>query len=493
MCDDPYMAESIFWYDFETTGIDPARDRAIQFAGVRTDLALRIIGEPINLFCYPGDDVVPSADAILVTGICMTELPGRGLNETAFIDAIAAQFSVPGTCVCGYNSIRFDDEFTRNTLYRNFLDAYAREWQGGNSRWDVIDMFRMAYALRPEGFNWPEKSPGVPSFRLEDLTRANQVSHAQAHDAVADVLATIAVTRKLRAAQGKLFDYLFNLRRKGPVRDQLYPLGKTAMVHVSSMYPAQRGCLAVILPLCAHPTNPNGIICFDLSEDPTDFIGLGPQELHRRVFSSREALAAASLSRIPLKTIHVNRCPAVAPLSTLQARAQPLGIDVAQCLVHMRQLQRASGVVEKIAEAFGQNQFPVIDDPDLMLYQGGFFGTADKERMAEIRQAAPAELAAFAGRFQDPRLDQMLFRYRARNFPASLTAKELQAWAAWRWQQWGEGRQITDMLARIEALQVERGEQACLLDLRVYLQQLAADCRRDRDVVSHCRPAQDGF
>jgi len=472
MCDDSGMAESIYWYDLETTGTDPARDRAIQFAGIRTDLDLNVISEPVNLFCYPGDDVVPAPDAIAVTGIQMSELPQRGLRETDFIAAILTEFSQPGTCVSGFNSIRFDDEFTRNTLYRNFLDPYAREWQGGNSRWDVIDMFRMAQALRPEGFHWPEREPGVPSFKLELLTQANHVGHANAHDAVADVIATIEVTKKLRQAQGKLYDYLFNLRRKGPLRDQLYPLGKSAIVHVSSMYPAQRGCLAVVLPLCAHPTNPNGIICFDLSEDPTELIRIGPEELYRRVFSTRQVLEAEELSRIPLKTIHVNRCPAIAPLATLKGQEQRLGLDVAQCLVHMRQLQRASGIVEKITEAFARNEYPMTDDPDLMLYQGGFFGTADKELMTEVRLAAPAELSRFSGRFQDARLDEMLFRYRARNFPESLTPTERQRWDAWRWEHWSQGEQLLTAEARLQALQQTQGEQACLTDLQSYLLKL---------------------
>ncbi len=473
------MAESIYWYDFETTGIDPGRDRAIQFAGVRTDLALNLISEPLNLFCYPGDDVVPAPDAIAVTGIKMSDIQRCGLLETAFIAAIHAEFSKPGTCVAGFNSIRFDDEFTRNTLYRNFLDPYAREWQGGNSRWDVIDLFRMAQALRPNGLHWPQRRPGVPSFKLEELTQANQVGHANAHDAVADVIATIEITKKLRQAQGKLYDYLFNLRRKGPLRDQLYPLGKSAIVHVSSMYPAERGCLAVVLPLCVHPTNQNGIVCFDLSEDPGELIRLGPNELYQRVFSSRQTLEGEGVSRIPLKTIHVNRCPAIAPIGTLVGQEQRLGVDVAQCLAHMRQLQRASGVVEKISEAFARIEFPVVDDPDLMLYQGGFFGAADKELMHEVRSSAPANLCRFSGKFQDARLEEMLFRYRARNFPELLDAAERKRWNNWRWQRWGQGQQLRDAETRIQALQQADGEQACLTDLQSYLQHLKAGLGSD--------------
>ena len=420
------MAESILWYDFETSGVSPTFDRALQFAAVRTDLDLKPIEEPINLYCYPGNDVVPDPEAMLVTGLKMTEIRDKGLSEARFAAEISKHFCVPQTCVAGFNSIRFDDEFTRNLFYRNFYDPYSREWQGGNSRWDVIDLFRMASALRPDGFTWPRTEEGIPTFKLERLTQANGVSHEGAHDAVADVLATIDVVRKLRSAQPKLYDYLFNLRRKKAVIDQLYPLGKQAIVHVSSMYPAKQNCIAVVLPITVHPTNPNGVVCFDLSKDPSALIQLGPEELHRRVFSSNAELVK---ERIPLKTIHVNKAPAIAPLSTLSVRQAELAIDLAVCDRHKLMLQQAAGVVEKIQEAFSKSDFETTDDPDLMLYQGEFFSSADKDVMQSIHSTKPEQLSGFAGQFRDTRLPEMLFRFRARNFPESLNAGESERWS----------------------------------------------------------------
>ncbi len=75
--------------------------------------------------------------------------------EAEFIARIHAELAHPGTCGVGYNSIRFDDEFTRYTLYRNFYDPYAREWQNGCSRWDIIDMLRLTRALRRRGSSGP--------------------------------------------------------------------------------------------------------------------------------------------------------------------------------------------------------------------------------------------------------------------------------------------------------------------------------------------------
>ncbi len=468
------MPESIYWYDFETTGIDPILDRAIQFAGVRTDLDLNIIGEPLNIFCQPGSDVIPSPDAIAVTGIMMSELQQRGLTEAEFSNRVLEQFSVPQTCVAGYNSIRFDDEFTRQMLYRNFFEPYSREWQGGNSRWDVIDMLRMGYALRPDGLNWPLNEKGVPSFRLELLTKANGIGHEDAHDAVSDVIATIELVKLFRQKQTKLYDYLFKLRSKKQVLQQLYPLGKTAIVHVSSMYPASRGCLSVVVPLCTHPTNSNGIICFDLSEDPSPLVDLTSVDIARRVFTSRDELAEGE-SRIPLKTIHINRCPAIAPIATLDdERAQRLGINRLVCQEHLKKIQQSSGIVEKIVEAYQSHKFAEVTDPDHMLYAGEFFNANDVTTMAELRKVDPSRLPDFEGCFQDDRLDEMLFRYRARNYPHLLSDEERVRWQQFKLDKWQGGESLEDAVSKTNSLMEEKGDLAYLVSLKDYLVGLKA-------------------
>jgi len=445
------MQETIYWYDYETTGVDPERDRPIQFGGIRTDLNLNIVGESTSLYCRLSDDILPAAEAMLVTGISPAILEQQGVNETEFIGRINREFSQPGTCVSGYNSIRFDDEFTRNALYRNFLDPYTREWQAGNSRWDVIDLFRMSYALRPDGLEWPTDEQGIVSFRLEELSRANGIEHQSAHDAVADVQATIDLTALLREKQPRLYDFLFQLRSKQRVLDQLYPLGKAAIVHVSSMYAVSNGCLAIVLPICSHPSNSNGVVVFDLSQDPEPLLSLPVEEIRRLIFTPREELTPGE-SRIPLKTIHINRCPAVAPLTTLSnGNCERLGIDKPLCLNHMHRIQHAAGIVEKIQDAL-DNDYPAVTDPDLMLYGGGFFSNADKQSMAVIRQTSPQHLPELSLPFEDARLPEMLFRYRARNHPHTLTPDEELRWDVYRRNLWQQGTVLDAYLVEINRL-----------------------------------------
>lgn len=443
------MTASIYWYDLETTGTDSRRDRPLQFAGVRTNLDLEIVAEAQNFFCRPGDDILPDPEAICVTGIDMDAVVTGGLNESAFAAALLEELAVPETCVAGFNNIRFDDEFVRQMLYRNFFEPYSREWRGGNSRWDVIDLLRTARALRPEGINWPQKDDGAPSFRLEDLTRANNIHHDQAHDALADVRATIKLVKKVRQAQPRLYDYVFRLRSKEAVLAQLYPLGKQALVHVSGMYAASRGCASLVLPLCQHPSNGNGIICVDLTTDPSVLIDATADEVHRLVFTKRDRLDDDE-GAVALKTIHINRCPSVAPTGTLdEVTASRLGIDKTKCLEHMRKIQRVSGLVEKVQDAFSMVDFDEPTDPDLMLYAGGFFSDDDQMVMEEVQRAVPATLADFENRFRDDRLNEMLFRYRARNFPETLSGAELTRWRRYKRKNWAATGKLSDVEAKL--------------------------------------------
>lgn len=425
------MALTFYWHDYETWGIDPRRDRASQFAGIRTDADLNIIGKPLVQYCSPADDMLPHPEACLVTGITPQHALANGVAEAEFFQAIHQEMATPGTCSVGYNSIRFDDEFTRYGLYRNFFDPYAREWQNGNSRWDIIDVVRLARALRPEGIEWPTKEDGVTSFRLEELTQANGIEHADAHDALSDVHATIALAKLIKQKQPRLFEHQLKMRNKRMVAEQLNVTTKQPVLHVSSKYPAKDGCIAMVAPLVNHPVNKNSVVVYDLRVDPTPLIELSVAEIQQRVFTARADLPEG-VERIPLKEVHINKCPVVVPMNTLtDAAANEWGIDEAQAEKHQEMIRQA-GVDSKILQIYSEQEFAPITDPDQALYGGGFFSDGDRRLMECVRTSSVAELAGLQLDFADARLPEMLFRYRARNWPDSLSADEKVRWDGYR-------------------------------------------------------------
>ena len=419
---------SFYWHDYETFGIDAARDRIAQFAGRRTTAELEPVGEPMVLYCKPDPDLLPHPQSCLITGITPQLAAREGVPEPEFIRQVHAQLAQPGTCGVGYNSIRFDDEFTRHALYRNFYDPYEREWRGGNSRWDLIDAVRLCYALRPEGIIWPRREGDLPSFKLEHLTKVNGIEHAHAHDALSDVDATIALARLLRNAQPRLFAHALKLRDKKFAATQLDLTQMTPMLHVSSKIPSKRHCLAVVVPLARHVVNSNEIIVYDLASDPAELLTLDVEEIRERVFASARDLPEG-VERIPLKGVHLNKSPMLAPLNVLQSGdAERLGLDLPLYAQRRDALFAArAALAPKIREVFTSPERE-DSDPELSLY-AGFASDTDKLRFTRVRDAAPAQLATLQGVFEDARYNELLLRYRARHYPQTLNEPERAQWA----------------------------------------------------------------
>jgi exodeoxyribonuclease I len=422
---------TFYWHDYETFGTQPQKDWPSQFAGVRTDAELNIISEPLVIYCQPPADCLPQPEACLITGIAPQLAQERGLKEKDFIAKIHQQMAEPNTCSAGFNSIRFDDEVTRNALYRNFYDPYQREYMNGNSRWDIIDLLRMCYALRPEGIEWPQTEEGQVSFKLELLTKANGIGHQSAHDALSDVLATIEMAKLIKNKQGKLFEYYLAFRKKEKVAELLNIHNPQALLHVSSKYPASQHRLAVVLPVLKEPANNNATVVFDLSKDPALLLEQDAETLRKLLYTKSEDLGEDQ-QRTPLKSVHANKCPALAPLTTARPHdIERLQVDIARCLKHQEiLLKHFSDIQKKLTEVYSANDFPEQTDPDLMIYSGGFFSREDKNKMAALinYDAAQLQKAQDNLNFSDKRISEMLFRYRARNFPESLRADEQQRW-----------------------------------------------------------------
>ena len=474
--------ETLYWHDYETFGTDPRADRACQFAGQRTDMELNPVGEPMTLFCQQSNDYLPHPEACMVTGITPQQANRDGLPEPEFVARIHAELARPGTCGVGYNSIRFDDEFTRTLLYRNFHDPYEREYRNGNSRWDIIDVARLCYALRPEGIEWPKHDNGMPSFRLEDLARANQLVHDQAHDALSDVWATIGLARLIRDRQPRLFAYCLEHRNKRKVAAQLDFAALEPVLHASSMFPVERGCLAMVVPICEHPTNKNGVIVVDLANNPADLLACEPEDIQDRLYTPARDLPEG-VQRIPLKTIHINKAPVVTPISVLRgADTGRIKMDVDACMAHLEQIRCQPGLATKVRKVFDTPHQTRELDPDQAIYSGGFLSGSDRRLLVPIRASVGENLQTFEQQLADPRYRELLFRYRARHHNDTLDKTELAKWQDFRARQFvepgddGQSR-LDEFLASIEALRktIEDPEKNVVLDqLQSYAQDLVS-------------------
>ncbi|CAM3033021.1 exodeoxyribonuclease I [Vibrio rarus] len=417
---------TFFFFDYETWGVSPAKDRPCQFAGVRTDADLNVIGEPLVIYCRPPADYLPTPEAALVTGITPQKAMQEGLSEPEFIAAIHQQMSRANTCTLGYNSVRFDDEVTRYTCYRNFIEPYEWSYKNGNSRWDLLDVMRACHALRPAGIEWPKNDDGQTSFRLEHLSQANGIEHSNAHDAMADVYATIEMAKKVKLAQPKLFDFFYKHRGKQKLNTLIDVVTMAPLVHVSGMLSQQHLKTALVAPVGWTATK--ALIAVDLTQDISPLIDLNAEQIKARLYTKRDDLEPDQLP-IPVKLIHLNKCPILAPIGVLTAEAtQRTQIDKQQCLNNQQALLQHPQIREKLDRVFAEPRtFVTNDNVDEQLYNG-FFSPSDKAQMQIIRQAKPEVLGALDIQVSDQRIAPLLFNFRARNYFHTLTDQEQKQW-----------------------------------------------------------------
>lgn len=421
------MSASLYFYDLETSGVNPKKDRIMQFAGQRTNLDLEPIQDSDVFYVKMTDDVLPDPGAILVTGITPQQTISDGISEKEFADFFYNKVAIPQTTIVGYNSVRFDNEFIRFLMYRNYFDAYEWSYKNNVSVWDLLDVVRMARALRPDGINWPFTSDGKPTNRLEKLTDINKIDHIGAHDALSDVKATISVAQLVKNHQSKLFNYLYDMRFKQSVAN-LVNSGQP-FVYTSGRYDANYQKTTVVINLCEHPVyGASRVIVYDLRHDPTEFLELSIDQLIERMQYTRDQDA---LTRVPIKALTINRCPAVAPISVLNSKAQSsVNIDIKTIEKHLNILKKDPTFIGRITDALQQihkkTQAHFTTEPlavDDQLYDG-FINDADKKSMSIVREYTAKTIIDTNPNFYDERLLQLWLLYKARQFPQSLSEQE---------------------------------------------------------------------
>ncbi|MDO4872322.1 MAG: exodeoxyribonuclease I [bacterium] len=437
--------KTFFFYDLETSGFSPQNDRIMQFAGQRTDMDLRPIGEPVNILVRLNDDVLPSPNALLVTGISPQKTVEEGYTEAEFAKMLVEEFFTPETVVVGYNNVRFDDAHVQHLLWRNFHAPYDWQWKDGRSRWDLLDVVRMVRALRPDGINWPflkneETGENFPSNKLELLTKENGISHENAHDALADVVGLIEVARLLKAKQPQIFEYLFKMRSKTEVQKMINLENPKPFVYTSGRLSAELEKTTVAFPLA--PAKNRNVIVWDARISPEKFLNWSAEQIFESLTADFETRSKPDFVAIPAKILQYNRCPAVAPVGVLnEENCERLQIDLAEIQKNIDMLRQNPHLAENIRTAFekrssnfgNQNEAKEKSarNPEAQLYEG-FVPQADERKIEVIRNAGLRELADFHPNFVDERLDDLLVHYKARSFPKALNESEKAQWEEYR-------------------------------------------------------------
>ncbi len=465
--------QTFFFYDLETSGLDPRQDRIMQFAGRRTDLDLNPIGDPVNLLVKLGEDTLPSPYAIMVTKITPQSTTLDGLTEAEFCKYVSEEIFTENTIAIGYNSVRFDDEFMRHTFWRNFYDAYEWQWRDGRSRWDMLDVVRLTRALRPEGINWPVTEDGHATNRLELITKLNGISHEAAHDALSDVNALIDVTRLIKDKQPKLYDYLFKMREKKAVQRLVNLENPQSFVYSCGKYSSQNNKTSVAYPIA--PAKNGNVLVFDLRYNLEQYEKEATAEREKRIKEAKtpeeKRRAERPLSFYPVvKEMKYNHCPAVAPLGVLdQADGwKKIGLTREQVAINLAILQKHPDFIERMRTLNEERpEYAPAADVESTLYDG-FLDQQDRNTCMAVRKAKKQDIATFHPEFHDSRLDELLLHYKARNFDNVLSESEQKQWDEYRLKRLKS--RANDYVKAVQELAAEGKDSFVLEELQLWYQ-----------------------
>ncbi|AKC60613.1 exodeoxyribonuclease I [Blochmannia endosymbiont of Camponotus (Colobopsis) obliquus] len=421
--------------DYETFGKNPALDKPVQFAAIRTDYYFNPVEKPTILFCRPSDDYLPEPEAVLLNEITPQQALQKGITEAEFTKKIHKILNKPNTCILGYNNIKFDDEIHRNIFYRNFYDPYGWSWKHGNSRWDLLNVMHACYALRPEGIQWPINEQGFPSFKLENLTDNNGITHINSHDAMNDVYATLELAKLIQKIQPKLFNYLYEHRTKQQIKKIINISKMKPLIHVSNILNFNKKNINYIIPIIWHPKNSNILIAYNVNSNIETLLNWNINTLHEQL-SLNNTYPKQTEKNNTFNLIHINRCPILVPFNALRTSdIIRLQLNPNTCLKKAAILKNnQQNIYKKISLLYSNTNYTIpsiSDHVDNKIYDN-FFTTSDLVTMKTVHSTPPRKLSKLKINFIDNRLKSLLFYYKARNFPNTLNQTEHNNWKKYK-------------------------------------------------------------
>lgn len=404
-------------YDLETSGLQPQWNVPLQAALIHTDAALQPLGE-LSLRCRLPAHIVPSPGALLTTGISPEQLEQAPLSTTEMLSIIAKALTswAPAT-VIGYNTLRFDEEVLRHAYFTHLLPPYATQLNG-HRRADLLTMVRAVAMLEPNAITVPLGATGKPSFKLGDVCRANGIalSEADAHDALADTKATLALFRRLREVAPTTVATMLSLADKG-VPSRMLSSGEVLLLGgVSSLTP--------VVGVTPNPTVATSWAAVDLTIDPASYLGLAVDDIIA-LFSQRGAR----------------------PIRTVKTNAQPILVEYEQgchalptehreiALYHERaaRIRAHAGFRVNLAAALARRFANREPSPhhEATLYSGGFISHDDASACLRWHASLWVDRPAIAAGLNDERLKAFANRLTLLEAPQSLSPMVWQKGQSW--------------------------------------------------------------
>lgn len=379
------------FYDTETTGADRTFDQILQFAAALTDDDLNVI-DIFEIRCRLLPHIVPSPGAMVVTGVSVDQLFDLQIPShyemCRRIHEVLTAWS-PATVV-GYNSISFDEELLRRAFYSSLLPIYLTN-TGGNSRLDILPLAIAAHTFAPESFHWPINEKGRTSFKLDRLAPANGFDHGNAHDALADVYATIHIARLIKDRAPVVWESAMAYRSKASA---------TQFVELNPAFAATRlrfgMCSSILVTaIGTNPDNSGEVFLLDLRQDPAALAAMTDEELAAHIATKPR----------PVSSLKLNASPLFLPIETVGEKAPGYDLGLDEIARRAELVRSEEGLRQRLISAVLQARSPFPQSPHLeeQIY-GSFYSRSDQSLVDEFREVGWPRRLELSGQFEDRRL-----------------------------------------------------------------------------------------
>jgi exodeoxyribonuclease-1 len=412
---------SFIFYDTETTGKRAGFDQILQFGAVLTDDELNVM-DSFAVRCRLAPHIVPSPEAMLVTGVSVDQMTRAPLTHFEMMRQIRAKAKNwcdnEGAIFVGWNSLRFDEVMLRQNYYQTLLPIYQTN-TNGNGRGDVMRMTQIVAACAPGAIQIPIGDKGKPSFKLGDIASANGIGLDNAHDALADTRATLAVAQLIKRRTPSLWDAMIaNTKKAAP----LGLLRNNATLFLSETYGGVPFNL-IVSPIARNPSNANEWALFDLQFDPKNFFDVSDDELRNSIDGKPKIV----------RRISINAQPSIFPvsLSPDNVRGGRLPLQVYQDRANA--LREQITFRQRIARLFGE-RYADQESPSFVeqrIYDG-FPAYADEALMVEFHKCEWPRRADIVTSLEDKRFRELGERLIACECPDMLTDGQRRQWRTWR-------------------------------------------------------------
>ena len=406
------------FYDTETTGLETTFAQILQFAAIKTDKNLNEL-ERFDIRCRLLPHIVPSPGAMLVTEISPEILvdPQLPSHYVAFQQIRKKLISWSPAIIIGYNSLAFDEEILRQAFFQTLQPTYLTNTDG-NQRSDVMRIMHAVSIYQPNTISVPTDAKGKETFRLPQLAPANGHNHDHAHEALADVEATIYLAQLAKDRAPDIWKIMHRSVQKNDVAEYVtsQPCFALTERYFSKAY-------SWLVTYCG--TNPkinSQMAVFDLNFDPNDY----------RSLSVGQLVDVLNESPKVIRTLTTNKLPIMMPAECAPEGTRALNISESERYSRIECIHNDRKFMQRVGEALSLRYADRVASPyaEKRIYDG-FPDRSDETLMNEFHEAGWEDRVGLAEQIQDDRLAEFAYRLMYFERPDILSSNRLSVLGAW--------------------------------------------------------------